>query len=55
MAQWKRTISDKDKLQETEAIRSTILGYLLQSKAAGDRTVRVNTGYHTTNKFKFGT
>lgn len=31
-----RTIFDKDKLQETEAIRSTILGYLLQAKKAGD-------------------
>lgn len=31
-----RTVSDKDKLQETEAIRSTILGYLLQTKKAGD-------------------
>lgn len=47
-----KAISDTCKLKETE-IRSTILGYFLQSKVAVDGTVRVP--YNTMNKFKFGT
>lgn len=50
-----RTIFDKDKLQETEAIRSTILGYLLQAKKAGDeRDLTQDTPPQTSSSLVLG-